>query len=262
MLRGLRIRGSYLCHMPKIFPLSEGVFTIGHDKLFVPFDADQDELTDRPVGSLLVEVQPFLVVTSKDVLLLDTGLGYRDVSGALQIHQNIRKVGYEPEQVTKVLLSHLHKDHAGGVTHIGGNCVAVTSFPNAAYYIYRNEADDALRVGFPSFIPEELHPLLSSGQVIWLDGEAGEIEGYIRFVHTGGHSPSHIVYLIDEEGQTIFFGGDEAPQLKQLKMKYVAKYDYDGKKAMTLREQWAAQGHADGWQFLFYHDVKQPIGQV
>ncbi len=60
----------------KIIPLSEGTFTIDKTKLFVPFDISTDELQQRPTGSLLVEVQPFVVITSEDVLLLDTGLGF------------------------------------------------------------------------------------------------------------------------------------------------------------------------------------------
>jgi hypothetical protein len=47
-----------------------------------------------------------------------------------------------------------------------------------------------------------------------------------------------------------------------MKIKYVAKYDYDGKKAMQLREEYATQGHAEGWEFLFYHDVKTPIAKL
>ena len=99
----------------KIFPLSEGSFTIDKTKLFVPFDENLHELNERPVGSLLVEIQPFLVQTSKDLLLLDTGLGFEDSNGELIIHNNIRKAGFKPEDVTKVLLSHLHKDHSGGI---------------------------------------------------------------------------------------------------------------------------------------------------
>lgn len=248
--------------MPHIFPLSEGEFTIGRDKIFVPFKPDEDELNDRSVGSLLVEVQPFLIVTSTDLLLLDTGLGFEGPDGEMQIYENIRKVGYSPEQVTKVLMSHLHKDHAGGVSVKDKSGTHRPSFPNATYYIYRKEADDALRVGLPSFITEELEPLLSSGQVQWLDDEEGMIDGYIKYWHSGGHSPSHIVFLIEDEEQKIFFGGDEAPQLKQMKIKYIAKYDYDGKKAMELREQYAEQGRGEDWQFLFYHDVQQPIATL
>ncbi len=247
--------------MAKVFPLSEGVFTVGHDKEFVPFQLDSDELTDRPTGSLLVDIQPFLVVAENDVIVLDTGLGYsRD--GELQIYSNLRKNGYEPENVTKVLLTHLHKDHAGGAVHKNGQGIVQTTFPNATYYIYRPEADFALEQGQPSFNPEHFHSLFSSEQVEWLDGEEGTIDGYIKFFHSGGHSPQHIVFLVDDGSDKVFYGGDEAPQLKQMKIKYVAKYDYDGKKAMQLRVQYAAKGKDEGWQFLFYHDVKKPIAQL
>src|SRR4029078_1460409 len=98
----------------KIIPLSEGTFTIDKTKLFVPFDDSSDDLQARPVGSLLVEIQPFVVVTKKDVLLLDTGLGFTNADGQMQLHSNLEEAGIQPSSITKVLLSHLHKDHAGG----------------------------------------------------------------------------------------------------------------------------------------------------
>ena len=99
----------------KIIPLSEGSFTIDKTKLFVPFDENKDDLQARSSGSLLVEIQPFVIVTPEDVLLLDTGLGFANDDGSLQIHQNLLNVGIDPRQITKILLTHLHKDHAGGV---------------------------------------------------------------------------------------------------------------------------------------------------
>ena len=57
----------------KIIPLSEGSFTIDQTKIFVPFNHTKDELQHRTTGSLLVEVQPFVIITSKDILLIDTG---------------------------------------------------------------------------------------------------------------------------------------------------------------------------------------------
>lgn len=244
------------------YPLSEGVFTIGHDKVFVPFDDEKHLLNERPIGSLLVEVQPFLVVAGDEVLLLDTGLGFKDEVGEMQLHANIRKLGYTPEQVTKVLLSHLHKDHAGGLIQVDANGIQKPSFPNAQYFIYRPEADFALATGSPSYNPEEIEPVFGSGQVVWLDGNEGRINEHISFRHTGGHCPQHIVYMVDDEDTTHFFGGDEAPQWKQIKMKYVAKYDFDGKKAMQLRAQWAEEGQKAHWNFLFYHDVKTPMMQL
>jgi glyoxylase-like metal-dependent hydrolase (beta-lactamase superfamily II) len=244
--------------MAKVFPLSDGLFTVGHDKKFVPFDPEKDELNARPTGSLLVEVQPFLVVTEKDVIVLDTGLGFSNEKGELRIHANIRAAGYEPGDVTKVLMSHLHKDHAACMVYTDDNGMQRTTFPNASYFIYSAEADYALTTGFPSYVIQDIEPMLMTTQVKWLDGEEGTIDGYIHFSHSGGHCPQHVVYLIDDGKDKVFYGGDEAPQLKQMKMRYIAKYDADGKKAMELRAQYAARGAADGWKFLFYHDFKNP----
>src|SRR5687767_6097183 len=88
----------------KVIPLSEGTFTVDKTKQFVPFDTGKDDLQQRSVGSLLVEIQPFVVVTSEDVLLLDTGLGFTNADGKLQIHQNLIDNGINPGEVTKVLL--------------------------------------------------------------------------------------------------------------------------------------------------------------
>lgn len=244
--------------MATIIPLSEGVFTIGHDKIFRPFNPETENLNDRPIGSLLVEVQPFLIITDHDIMLFDTGLGFQ-VDGTLQIHQNLLLHGYRPEDVTKVFLSHLHKDHAGGMTYVDANGVAHLSFPEAIYYIFQPEAEGALQDRSLSYIPDEIRPVVQSEQVSWLQGESGNIGADVQFFFSGGHSKHHIVFLFDDGNERIFFGGDEAPQLKQMKIKYVAKYDYDGKKAMELRQQYADKGREDGWQFLFYHDVKTPV---
>jgi glyoxylase-like metal-dependent hydrolase (beta-lactamase superfamily II) len=244
----------------QIIPLSEGAFTIDKSKRFVPFDLEKDDLQQRPTGSLLVEVQPFCVVTTEDILIIDTGLGFSH-GGILQIHQNLRNAGIDPAQVTKVLMSHLHKDHAGG---IAGDCAEGApapqhlSFPNATYYIQRRELEYAFEKGPTSYIPEELECLRTSSQVVFLDGD-GVLDGYIRYTITGAHCPWHQVFWIVDGGETVFYGGDVAPQLQQMKSRFVAKYDYDGKKAMEFRQQWWEQGQREGWTFLFYHDVKTPF---
>jgi len=241
----------------KIIPLSEGTFTIDKTKLFVPFDENNDNMQQRSAGSLLVEVQPFVVITSKDILLLDTGLGF-EKKGTLQLHQNLMNAGINPSEITKVLLSHLHKDHAGAVgierEGLGGRL----SLPNAKYYVQRAELAFAFGKGFPSFITEELVCLQNNEQVELLDSE-GTIDDYIQYTVTGAHSPHHQVFWIKENDETVFFGADDAPQLHQMKHRFVAKYDYDGKKAMELRQEWGKQGEKEKWTFLFYHDVTNPV---
>ena len=241
----------------KIIPLSEGTFTIDKTKIFVPFEQGADDLQERPVGSLLVEVQPFVVITSKDILLIDTGLGF-SAKGEMQIHANLKANDIQPEQVTKVLMSHLHKDHAGGVSKKDNLGHYSLAFPKATYYVQKKEMAFAMDTGFPSFMTDEISSLQNATNVVWLDGD-GVIDGYIRYWLSSGHSPYHQVFLIEEDGEKIFFGGDEAPQLGQMKRKFVAKYDHDGKKAQQLREEWWEKGRPEGWTFLFYHDIKTPF---
>src|SRR5258705_6435727 len=128
-----------------IFPLSEGTFTVDKTKLFVQFNENSDNLRERTAGSLLVEIQPFAVITSQDILLLDTGLGFSDKEKKMQIHRNLTMKGINPEDITKVLLTHLHKDHAGGVSENTDH--SKLSFPQATYYVQERELNFAFEKG-------------------------------------------------------------------------------------------------------------------
>jgi glyoxylase-like metal-dependent hydrolase (beta-lactamase superfamily II) len=243
----------------KIIPLSEGAFTIDKTKQFVPFDKTKDDLQQRSIGSLLVEVQPFCVVTANDVIVVDAGLGFSNPDGTLQIHQNLLDNGINPIDVNKVLVSHLHKDHAGGISKEDKVLQQkFFSFPNALYYVNRQELDFALEKGSPSYTPYEFDILSASDKVVFTEGN-GVVDGYIRYEVSGAHSPFHQVFWIEENGEKIFFGADVAPQLQQMKSRFIAKYDYDGKKCMELRQQWWQQGMEENWSFLFYHDIKTPV---
>lgn len=243
----------------KIIPLSEGSFTIDYTKIFIPIDAETESIQNRSKGSLLVEIQPFVVITERDIILIDTGLGYNLPNGVSQLHHNLMQLGINPSQVTKVLLSHLHKDHAGGVTLKQADGQQFISFPYATYYLQKREFEFAFDAKSKSYITEDFQLLEEFSKVFWLNEDEGLIDGYIHYQLTQAHSKFHQVFWIKEDNQVAFFGGDDAPQLSQMKSKFVAKYDYDGKKCMELRQQWWEQGNMEQWQFMFYHDIKTPV---
>jgi glyoxylase-like metal-dependent hydrolase (beta-lactamase superfamily II) len=243
----------------KIIPLSEGAFSIDKTKVFVPFDKQSDNIQERALGRLLVEIQPFVIVTGNDVILLDTGLGFSNADGVLQIHQNLVDNGINPMDVTKVLLSHLHKDHSGGAAREDKILKQhYNSFPHATYYVNRQELDYALEKGTPSYTTADFDFLQTAPNIVFIEGN-GVIDGGIRYETTGAHCPYHMVFWIEEGAQTIFFGADVAPQLQQMKSRFIAKYDYDGKKCMELRTKWWQQAQEEHWTMLFYHDIKTPF---
>jgi glyoxylase-like metal-dependent hydrolase (beta-lactamase superfamily II) len=241
----------------KIIPLSEGAFTIDQTKVFIPFDIQKDNLQDRTRGSLLVEIQPFLVITEHDIILLDTGLGFSK-NGVLQLFENLALHGFSSHDVTKVLMSHLHRDHAGGLTLL--NTYDHTwhlAFPNAVHYIHEKELHFALYGSNVSYDSNKLKVLEQNEKVVLLSDE-GFIDGYIQHQLTGGHSPFHQAFWIKEKNEIAFFGGDEAPQLQQMKTKFIAKYDHDGKRAMEWRQLWWEKAKLEKWKILFYHDITTP----
>jgi glyoxylase-like metal-dependent hydrolase (beta-lactamase superfamily II) len=111
-------------------------------------------------------------------------------------------------------MSHLHKDHAGGVTIKNEHShERFISFPYATWYIQKREFDFAMEVGTASYITEDFELLREFSKVVWLTEDEGLIDNYIRYQMTGAHSKFHQVFWIEENGQTAFFGGDVAPQL-------------------------------------------------
>ncbi len=243
----------------RIIPLSEGSFTIDHTKEFVPFDLHKDDLQQRPLGSLLVEIQPFVIETGTDVILIDAGLGFCNEDNVLQLHENLVRHHIDPLSITKVMMSHLHKDHAGGLLKYDKQLQRYfPAFPQAVHYINRHEMDFALQPGNASYKPELLKTLNNAVAVVLLEDQ-GVLDGYIHYEVTAAHSPHHMVFTFKKDNQLVFFGGDDAPQLQQMKSRFVAKYDFDGKKAMQLRSAWWEAGQKEHWTFLFYHDIKTPM---
>jgi glyoxylase-like metal-dependent hydrolase (beta-lactamase superfamily II) len=244
----------------KIIPLSEGSFTVDGTKAFVPFDTGIDSMKERPAGSLLVEIQPFVIQTAADIILIDTGLGYDLPDGQFQLYANLEKAGIRPEQITKVLISHLHKDHAGGISRLV-NGERFLSFPYATWYLQKREFDYAMETKSGSYRQNDFSLLADFSKLVWLDADEGSIGDTIRYRLTGAHSKFHQVFWVEDNGTRAFFGGDVAPQLMQMKNRFIAKYDYDGKKCMELRQQWWKEGGEQHWHFLFYHDIKSPVWQ-
>lgn len=243
----------------KIIALNEGSYSVAADKKFIPFDEHIHNPKDRP-GSIFVHVKPFLVETSSDLILLDTGLGYFSERGNLFIHEQMKLHGYAPEDVSKVLMSHLHFDHAGGMLMQRGNHYEL-SFPHAEYVIQRAELENALSKPSASYHAEMLEHLRRSGSLLLVEG-SGYLGNGISYILTGGHCEFHQVFLIEEGTEKVFFGGDVLPEPIQLLRNYVAKYDFDGVKAMELRKEFGRRAVAENWTCLFYHAKNKAIGQV
>lgn len=243
-----------------IYPLSEGTYTVDVTKNFIPFDAAVDQLKDRP-ASLVVDIVPFLVQTKNNLIVIDPGLGLESKLGEFMIYENIKRCGFDVDDVSMVLLSHLHKDHTSGVCY-GSNQSFNLMFPSAKYYCQQKEMEYAYtKKNSSSFDFLKLDFLKHSTRLHYLNGN-GIIGNEINYSVSGGHTPYHQVFHIQQQEHNYFYGGDVLPQASQIIRRFVAKYDFDGKKSEQLRKEWAHSGALEKWTFLFFHDAKTPMGKA
>ena len=243
----------------QVFPLFEGSYSVAADKKFIPFDPKKDNPKDRP-ASLFIHIQPFLVQMEDSLVLFDTGLGYSNEAGHLILHENIRKAGFNPDDVELVLMSHLHFDHSGGMIHQKDGSMEL-SFPHATYVIQQGEWESAFTSPSSSYKTEIFDFLQRNAQLRFIEG-SGQLTDRISYELTGAHTPYHQVFLLEDGTDKVFFGGDVLPEPEELLRRFIAKYDFDGRKAMELREEFGIKAASENWNCLFYHAKSKATGFV
>ncbi|WP_223607894.1 MBL fold metallo-hydrolase [Chryseobacterium sp. OSA05B] len=242
----------------KIIPLKEGNFSASRTKEFTLLT---DENFDTVKG-IKMSVQPFLIVTDHDYILLDAGISWKNGEGKTVISELLAKENIKPEQITRLLLSHLHKDHIDGSLQKTDNGF-IPTFPNAQIYIQKRELAFAMEnTGNPSFDFDTLEKLITLPNIIWMDDDHGKINDEISFEVVGGHTPFMQVFWIRENGETVFYGADDLPQESYLKYHLAYKSDFDGRKAMELRQEWQKKAAEEQWKILLYHDLDKAVIQI
>lgn len=243
-----------ICTM-KIIPLKEGNFSTSKTKDFTLLTEENFDT----VKGIKMSVTPFLIITEKDIILLDAGIGWKNENGKTVISELLEKENIHPNQVTKVLLSHLHKDHIENTITRAENGFEAT-FPNAEIYIQKRELGFAMKnQGNYSFDFDTLEKLIELDNIVWMDDDKGNITDEISFEVVGGHTPFMQVFWIKENNETVFYGADNLPQEQYLKYHLAYKSDFDGRKAMELRIKWQKEAIENHWKVLLYHDLDKAV---
>lgn len=210
----------------KIIPLKEGNFSTNKTKDFTLLTEENAAM----VKGIKMSVIPFLIITEKDIILLDAGIGWKNESGNTVISKILARENIKPESVTKVLLSHLHKDHIETTITRTENGFEAT-FPNAGIYIQKRELEYAMQnKNSHSFDFDTLEKLISLDQIVWMDEDRGFITDEIYFEVVGGHTPYMQVFRIQEGHETVFYGADDLPQESYLKYHLLIKVILTGEK--------------------------------
>src|SRR5690606_32220084 len=225
--------------------IKQGDFKVDKRKNFEYLNPN-DESTN-----IKLAIQPFLITLGPDTILLDLGLGFLDDNEPV-ILKRLKDQNINPNDITKILLSHLHKDHADGLGYFNDN-EFIQNFPDATIYIQKREYDFALQqTKNPSYNIPLLNELQNLSNIIWLNDDEGAISPKITFKVTAGHSKFHQVLSINENESTIYYRAEDVRTCGSLKRSIADETDYDGQMAREFRKVWKEQAEAENWQVLFY----------
>jgi glyoxylase-like metal-dependent hydrolase (beta-lactamase superfamily II) len=220
-------------------------------------------------GRILVRLNLLLIEADGKRVVVETGTGVhmsdkdRDIKGVEggDAAEALRAVGEDPASIDYLVVSHLHYDHAGGMTDGDGR----PAFPNARYVVQRDESEaahgDELRVQGLMEV-EQLDRVRAAGQLAEVNGEVELVDG-VSVIRTGGHTRGSQAVLIgsrrtggragDPTDRAVFFG-DLVPTRWQVPVRWTSAFDDYPIDAIEVRNELLTRAAAEGWWCYFTHD--------
>ena len=218
-----------------------------------------------PTEALVNSFSPVLVDTGTDVVLFDTGMGESGrQAGLARLAESIRAAGDAPEQVSVVVVTHMHGDHIGGLMEAGK-----PAFANARYVMGEAEYafwTDPARAGTPAengrkAVLEKVVPLAEKATFI---ADGAEIVPGISAVAAFGHSPGHMVFRLDSDGKGMMLTADTANHyvLSLQRPDWEVRFDMDKAKAAETRRRVFDMIATERLPFIGYHMPFPAVGFV
>jgi glyoxylase-like metal-dependent hydrolase (beta-lactamase superfamily II) len=216
-------------------------------------------------GNLTGIVQILVARTGSDTIIFDTGLGLGNPTGSRLI-PTLAAIGVQPGDVTKVAISHLHPDHINGLT--GPDNAAL--FPNAQVYFPQPEYDfmqglasDSPAAGMAQGAQAKLQYAMDGEQIVFYNDD-DEIASGIRAMASHGHTPGHMAFHIESEGERLMNIVDVAVQ-SQIALRhpewYVA-FDSLQDMAVETRKSIFTMASEEGLRLFGYHFPFPGLGYV
>jgi glyoxylase-like metal-dependent hydrolase (beta-lactamase superfamily II) len=262
----------------RIHPLSDGFFAMDGGAMFgiVPKPLWSRQVPPDEQNRVPMSLHCPLAIRGGEAILVDTGVGDRLSEREQDIYRvarrggldaRLQERGLEPEDVTHVVLTHLHFDHAGGVVRRDGAGRFRPAFPRARHFVQRAELDTALHPSNERLAAayrharECLEPLRSAKLLEVLDGET-PLTPFLRVVVTGGHTPAHQCPIFADGPEAFVHLGDIAPSRAHLRPAWNQAYDLDPLGTMAAKRALLEQALREGWWVSFDHDHEVACGRL
>ncbi|MCK5160632.1 MAG: MBL fold metallo-hydrolase [Candidatus Aureabacteria bacterium] len=247
----------------EVYLLSDGTFKLDGGSMFgvIPKLLWEKKIRCDKKNRIELALNCLLVKTGTKNILVETGMGENysakerkiyDIKKDKNLIESISGTGISPDEITDVILTHLHFDHTG----------YSPSFSNAAFHIQKAEWDDAVsKCGLTkkSYRNENILPVME--RVNFLAGAENICEG-VSVEITGGHTKAHQIVKVSSGGETLVFFGDIIPTANHLGNFYICPYDVYPLDTFKIKEKLKQQAIKEKWRCVFYHDIKVPVAEI
>jgi glyoxylase-like metal-dependent hydrolase (beta-lactamase superfamily II) len=208
------------------------------------------------------------------VIVCETGIGNKLSEKRAQqvmlrepesLLHHLQRLGIRPEEVDLVLTTHLHWDHAGGLTRRNAEGEVELTFKRARHFVQRSEWDFALQPDVrsrPSYITDDFTPLADGNDMVeFLDGDAEVLPG-VHLRHVGGHTPGSQVLVLQSGEFACAVTGDLVCQTPNLRVPWNMAADIEPLRVLQQKAKLFEEAERHRWLLVLSHEVDQPAGYL
>ncbi len=220
-----------------------------------------------------LKTRHMLLVSDSKKILIDTGSGknwnekFEKIYGIDYSQHDmfpaLAKVGVKPDEITDVILTHLHFDHIGGAV-VFENGKPVPAFPNATYHVQQKQYDWALNPSDrdrASYFKERYVTLAEEGILKFYNGNF-QFDENINLVVVNGHTPSQQLVKVSDSSNTMFYCADLIPLASHISPPYIMGYDLNPLETLYEKQKILQQAVEENWHLFFEHDPKIATGTI
>jgi glyoxylase-like metal-dependent hydrolase (beta-lactamase superfamily II) len=219
-------------------------------------------------------MRALLLISDKRKILIDNGIGYKmsqklnDIYGVdhseFTLENGLSSAGLNKEDITDVILTHLHFDHAGGSTYLDENGKMKLTFPNATHYLQKKHwewANNPTERDKASFFPENFELIQKEKHLNLIEGDY-KFDDYIRLHVINGHTPSQQIITVGDDNNTLLFSADLFPMASHVHVPYIMGYDLFPLTTLEEKKKFLLKITGENWLILFEHDPYTETARV
>ena len=251
----------------QLFPILTSHFRLDGGAMFgiIPKTLWNKAMPADDRNRIQMVTRSLLLANDKRRILIDTGNGYKwndkfkkiyEIDNTkVDIESSLSKIGFTPDDITDVINTHLHFDHAGGNTKIEDGKI-IPTFPNAKYWISRKNwetANSPTEKDQGSFMADDWNILKENNLINFIEDEES-IFPNISYIFSDGHTPGMVLPVIKDEHNTLVYCADLVPTSKHIPLPWVMAYDVQPTVTIKEKKELYSTAATDDWILFFEHD--------